>query len=133
MTKCLENETYSSIDKKEYAEYVKKVKSLYPNNAKMRYEYAERIMPGQLFLYYIVDELQEATMGSAYTYGKYKSIPEITFSTGAVENLLRAIYFMIDHLHDGLPKHNYGYIISKSSTFFNQLQNAIEENINIGE
>lgn len=133
MPKCFDNETYCSIDRKQYYEYVQKVKTSYPNNTEMRYEYAKKIMPGQLFLYYIVDELQEATMGSAYNYGKYKSIPEITFSTGAVENLLRAMYFMIDHLHDGLPEHNYGYIKSKSSTFFNQLQNAIEENINIHE
>lgn len=133
MPKCFDNETYCSIDRREYSEYVKQVKSLYPDNTEMRYEYAKKIMPGQLFLYYIVDELQEATIGSAYTYGQYKSVPEITFSTGAVETLLRAIYFMIDHLHDGLPEHNYGYMISKSSTFFKELQNAIEENLNIDE
>lgn len=133
MPKCYDNETYCSIDRREYYEYVKKVENLHPNNAKMRYEYSKEIMPGQLFLYYIVDELQKASMGSAYAYSNYNSISKVTFSTGAIETLLRAIYFMLDHLHDGLPEHNYKYMISNSSTFFNELQNAIEENLNVKE
>ena len=133
MPKSLNSEAYNSIDIREYNEYVDRVKCLYPDNTKRRYEYAKKIMPGQIYLYYLVDELQEATMASAYPYGEYKRIDTITFSTDAVETLLRAMYFMIEHIHDGLPEHNYGYMKTKSSTFFNELREAVEENIKILE
>ncbi|MEG2984122.1 MAG: hypothetical protein RR835_05440 [Peptostreptococcaceae bacterium] len=133
MPKSFESETYNSIDRREYNEYLERVKCLYPHNTKRRYEYAKKIMPGQIYLYYLVDELQEATMASAYSYGDYKKIDTVTFSTSAIETLLRAMYFMIDHMNDGLPEHNYGYIKTKSSTFFDELREAIEENIKILE
>lgn len=133
MTKSLNSENYNSIDYKEYHEYIDRVKSLYPDNAKRRFEYAKKIMPGQLYMLYLVEELQVTTMRSAYVYKENKRINNITFSTEAIETLLRAMGFMIDHMHDGLPEHNYKYIKTKSSTFFNELIEAVESNIEIQE
>lgn len=133
MPKDFNTETYASIDLREYHEYVDRARSLYPDNPKRRFEYAEKIMPGQIYLFYIINELQEATMGSAYGYGNHKRVDEVTFSTGDIETLFRAIGFMIERMHDGLPEGNYDYIKGKSRSFFRVLTNAVEDNIRITE
>jgi hypothetical protein len=131
MSKCLNRETYSSIERRVYLEYVDKVKSLYPRDINKRFEYAKEIMPGQIYMNYVIDELQDATMAAAYGYGDAKKINNITFTSEQVETLLRAMGFMIERMHDGLPEHNYDYIKTKSSSFFRILREQVKDNIDL--
>jgi hypothetical protein len=127
MSKSFEIEAYCSIDSIEYNKLKEKVKDEYPNDKRKRIEYAKSIMPGQVYIFYLADIFQRATIECAYPTGVNNGKQDVIVSTDAVETLLRAMFFMIEHMHDGLPEHNYNYIISKSSTFFDQLFKQVEE------
>lgn len=128
MRKSLETDTYNSIDPIEYHDYRNRVHEKFPKVCIDRMDYAKKIMPGQIYMQYIINELQDATMASAYSYGN-KRIDKITFSTDDIETLLRAMGFMCSLMHNGLPEHNYNYIKSKSDSFFRELFYNVEENI----
>lgn len=129
MSKSFNKEEYCSIDFREYNELRQKAEEKYPTNIVKQIQYAEEIMPGQLYMFYLTDIFQRATIACAYPSETINGKEKVELSTGAIETLLRAMYFMIEHMHDGLPEHNYNYIKSKSSTFFRQLFEQVEHYI----
>lgn len=134
MPKSLNVDSYNSIDNSKLYEYTELVRSKFPNDATKRQELAKNIMPKQLYLYYLVNELQMVTSMSAYCgYNGYNEISEISITTGALENLLRAMSYMLSLIYDEIPEQRYNYIESKSSTFFRELNKAVEKNMKIFE
>lgn len=129
MPKEFSAETYCSIDRMESYEYEKKIEAKYPGNAKKQLEYAEEIMPGQLYINYLINTLWNPTSRSAYAYNDGVRVDNLTFKTQDVENLLRSMGAMIERMHDGLPEHNYDYIKSKSDSFFKSLYEQVKMNI----
>mgnify|MGYP004704083421 CR=1 FL=1 len=129
MPKEFNVETYCSIDRMESYEYEKKIESKYPGDTKKQLEYAEKIMPGQLYINYLINTLWNPTSKSAYPYNDGVRVDTLTFRTKDIENLLRSMGFMIERMHDGLPEHNYYYIKSKSDSFFKSLYEQVKMNI----
>lgn len=129
MLRDLNADTYCSIDRVESYEYEKQIESKYPNDVKKQLEYAKEIMPGQLYLNYLVNTVWKPTCRSAYGYNDGKYIETLTFRTEDIENLLRSIGFMIERMHDGLPEHNYDYIKTKSDSFYMSLYKQVKDNI----
>lgn len=127
MPKSFDNEAYCSVDFIEFNELKKIVEERYPYDKKNQIKYAKEIMSGQLYIFYLAEILQRITIDCAYGLEDRNRKETVQFSTEAVETLLRAMLFMINHMHDGLPKHNYDYIISKSSTFLNELFEQVVE------
>lgn len=129
MPKEFNTETYCSIDRLESYQYEKQIEAKYEDNIKKQLEYAKEIMPGQLYLKYLVDTVWKPTCRSAYGYNDGKYIKTVTFKTEDVENLLRTIGFMIERMHDGLPEANYDYIKIKSESFYKSLYDQVKVNL----
>ena len=118
------------IDPKEYHKYRDEVHEKYPNACIERFNYAEKIMTGKIYMYYVLSELQDATMITLYPDSKVK-MDKVTFSTEDIEMFLRAIAFMFEHSNDNLPEHNYNYMKEKSRGFITHLFNKVKENIDL--
>ena len=130
MKKYISDENCCPIDPKEYHDYRNRVHNKYPVACKERFEYAEKIMTGKMYMYYVITELQDATMITLYPSSKVK-MNKIVFSTEDIEMFLRAMAFMFEHSNDNLPEHNYDYMKEKSEGFFNQLFDKVKENIDL--
>lgn len=130
MEKYFDETKISPIDTKEYHKYRDSVHNKYPVPCIERFEYAEEIMPGKMYMYYVMSELQDATMITLYPDSKVK-MDKIMFTTEDIEMFLRAMIFMFEHSNDTLPEHNYEYMKEKSRGFITNLFNKVKENIDL--
>lgn len=89
-------------------------------------EFVKKNFYGQYYMYYTLKELDDIILKN------YHEIPEeITFTKDAVDGILRSYLFAISLLTPNLPEHAHNYLISKSSSFFNQLLKDYKNNLNL--
>jgi|GEM_PF-4545116 hypothetical protein len=116
-----------SIDSSQYDNFVAKINEKYPNDKSKSLRYAQEIMPGQFFIYYLCERLQTDTMDCIFPLNGKPAKEEMIFTTEAIEMLLIAISYMSKHMQMDLPEKTYHSILLKGNLFFNQLMKQVED------
>lgn len=130
MSKLFDKGNRGSLDSSQYDSFVARINEKYPDDNRNGLKYAQEIMPGQFFIYYLCERLQIDTMDCIFPLNGKPAKEEMIFTTEAVEMLLIVISSMSKHMQMDLPEKMYDAILLKSNLFFNQLMKQVEEHNN---